>query len=236
MDSRTRQARTAGVLYALVALTGPIGLVYVPNHLFVPGDALATAAHLRASEPLLRLGIASELFHQAIEVFLVVVLYGLFKPVSTSLARQMAALGLLPIPIMFLNVLNEIAALTLVSGAGYLKSFGAPQLDTLAMLFVRLHQQGLQVAAIFWGLWLIPLGLLIRRCGFIPRLLGVSVMLAAAGYLLGAFTVLITPRYASAIADVAGMLEVFELPIIFWLLIWGARSPAPDVTQAPIPG
>ena len=169
MDSTRKQAKIAGALYALVAVTAPIGLIYVPGKLFVTGDATATADHIRAFESLLRMGIASELFHQAVEVFLVLVLYGLFKPVSKSLARQLAILGLVPIPIIFVNVLNEIAALILVSGANFLAVFGKPQLDALAMLFVRLHSQGLQVASIFWGLWLFPFGVLVMRCGFIPR-------------------------------------------------------------------
>src|SRR5208337_561628 len=156
MDSTRKQARIAGMLYALIAVTAPVGLSYVPGQLFGSGDAMATADHIRASESLLRVGIASELFHQTIEVFLVLVLYDLFKPVNKSLARQLAILGLVPIPIVFLNVLNEIAALILVSGASFLAVFTAPQLDALAMFFVRLHGQGLQVAAIFWGLWLFP--------------------------------------------------------------------------------
>src|SRR5665213_433032 len=105
----------AGLLYTLVAVTGPISLVYIPGKLFVAGDAMGAADRIRASESLLRLGIASELFYQTIEVFLVLVLYDLFKTVNKPFARQMAVLGLLPIPIVILNVLNEIAALTLVS-------------------------------------------------------------------------------------------------------------------------
>src|SRR4051812_5294333 len=111
MSPLQKQARLAGLLYTLVALTAPIGLIYVPNELFVAGNATATADHIRASGGLLRLGMASELFHQAIEVFLVLVLYALFKPVHKPLARQMVVLGLLPIPIVFANVVNESAAL-----------------------------------------------------------------------------------------------------------------------------
>ncbi len=224
MDSTRKQARIAGLLYALIGVTAPVGLIYVPGKLFVTGDATATADHIRASESLLRMGIASELFHQTIEVFLVLVLYGLFKAVDKSLARQLAILGLVPIAIVFLNALNEIAALILVSGANFLVVFGKPQLDALAMLFVRLHGQGLQVAAIFWGLWLFPFGLLVMRCGFIPRALGVLLMIAGLGYLLDSFTSLIFPHYKSAVGDVAGILELGEPPIILWLLIWGAKA------------
>jgi hypothetical protein len=226
MDSTKKQARIAGVLYTLVGATAPIGLIYVPGKLFVTGDATATADHIRASESLLRVGVASELLHQSIEVFLVLVLYDLFKGVNKPLARQLAILGLIPIPIVFLNVLNEIAALILASGANFLAVFGRPQLDALAMFFVRLHGQGLQVAAIFWGLWLFPFGLLVIRCMFIPKVLGILLLIAGLGYVLGSFTSLIIPYYTSPLGDVAGILELGEPPIILWLLIWGARAQA----------
>ena len=224
MDSTRKQARIAGLLYVLIAVTAPVGLIYVPGKLFVTGDATATADHIRASESLLRMGMASELLHQAIEVFLVLVLYGLFKAVNKPLARQLAILGLVPIPIVFLNVLNEIAAAILVSGASFLAVFEKPQLDALAMFFVRLHGQGIQVAAIFWGLWLFPFGLLVMRCDFIPKVLGILLMIAGLGYVLDSFTSLILPHYKGAVGEVAGILELGELPIILWLLIWGAKA------------
>jgi hypothetical protein len=224
MDPTKKQARIAGGLYTLIAVTGPIGLIYVPGKVIVSGDATATADNIRASESLLRVGMASELFHQTIEVFLVLALYGLFKAVNKPLARQLAILGLVPIPIVFLNVLNEIAALILLSGASFLAAFGKSQLDALAMFFIRLHGQGLQIAAIFWGLWLFPFGLLVMRCGFIPKVLGILLMIAGLGYVLDSFTSLILPNYAGTVGGVAGILVLGELPIILWLLIWGAKS------------
>ena len=219
-----KQARIAGMLYILVAVTGPLSLVYIPGKLFVPGAVVTIADNIRASTTLLRMGIASELFYQAVEVFLVLVLYGLFKDVNRNLARQMAVLGFIPIPIVFVNILNEVAALMFAGDAKFLLSMGRPQLDTLATSFAFLHSQGLEVAAIFWGLWLFPLGLLIIRCGFIPRFLGVLVMIAGVGYLLGSFSSLVLPQYHGLLGSAAVILEVGELPIILWLLIWGARA------------
>ena len=143
---------------------------------------------------------------------------------NKPLARQMAILGFIPIPIVFLNVLNEIAALLLVSGASFLAVFDKAQLDALAMFFIRLHGQGLQVASIFWGLWLFPFGLLIMRCGFIPKALGILVIVAGLGYLLGSFISLILPHPVSILGDVAGILTLGEPPIIIWLLILGAKA------------
>jgi hypothetical protein len=224
MDSLKKQARVAGLLYTIVAVTGPLSLVYIPHRLFTAGQAVGAADRVRASEALLRLGIGSELFYQTIEVFLVLTLYGLFKAVNTPRARQMAILGLIPIPIVLTVVLNEIAAVMLASGPKFLSVFGKPQLDALATLFMGLHAQGLQVAAIFWGLWLFPLGSLVIRCAFIPKALGVSAMIAGVGYLIGATTSLVIPQYGTALGGIAAVLEVGELPIILWLLIWGARG------------
>ena len=229
MTSIKKQARAAGRLYFLLAVSAPIGLMYVPGKLFVPGNATATADRLRASESLLRIGIASELFHQVVVIFLVLALYRLFKAVNESHARQMVILGaLVSVPIMFLNVLNEIAALMLVSGADFLSVFEKGQLDALAFLFLRLHERGIEVAAIFWGLWLFPFGMLVIRSGFIPRFLGVLMMIAGVAYLAASFASLIVPHYAHAVGQVAGILELGEVPIIFWLLIWGARGPQSD--------
>jgi hypothetical protein len=229
VSSTKQQARAAGFLYLLLALIAPIGLLYVPGKLIVSGNATATADNLRASEWLLRVGIASELTHQIIGVFLVLALYRLFKPVNETHAKQMVILGaLVSVPIMFVNVLNEIAALILVKGAGFLSVFGKPQLDALAYLFLRLHSQGIIVASIFWGLWLFPFGMLVIRSGFIPRVLGVLLMIAGAAYLASSFATLVLPRYAPLVGQVALPLEVAELPIIFWLVIWGAKTRPTD--------
>ncbi len=233
MSSTRQQARRAGFLYLLLALTAPLGLMIVPGKLIVPGNATATADNLRASEGLLRLGIASELIHQTLAVFLVLALYRLFKPVDEGLARQVVVLGaLVSVPIMFVNVLNDVAALILVSGADFLKVFEKPQLDALAYLFLRLHSQGITVASVFWGLWLFPFGILVIRSGFIPRVFGWLLMVAGVGYLASAFATLVLPRYAETVAQVALPLEFAEVPIIFWLVIWGARTRPADARTA----
>src|ERR1700741_5025964 len=103
MNETKKTARLAGFLYLLVGITAPIGLLYVPGRLIVPGDATATADRLRASGWLLRIGIGSELFHQVAIVFVVLVLYRLFKAVDEQQARLMVILGaLVSVPIVFL--------------------------------------------------------------------------------------------------------------------------------------
>jgi Domain of unknown function (DUF4386) len=228
MNPTKKQARIAGLWYLLLGITAPIGLVYVPAKLIVPGNATATADHLRASESLVRIGIGSELFHQVIGIFLVLALYRLFKAVNQKYAVLMVIFSLLGLPIIFLNVLNEIAALVLVSGADFLSVFDKRQLDALAYLFVRLHSQGITVASIFWGLWLFPFGILIIRSGFIPRFLGVLLFIAGSAYIVSSSTSVLLPRYLLLVNKFAMILMAAELPIMFWLLIWGAKTKPSD--------
>src|SRR5205085_6051584 len=180
--------------------------------------------HLRASETLFRLGIASELLGFIIFIFVVLALHRLFKAVDKKHVLAMATLLLISLPVSLLNVLNEIAALVLVSGADFLSVFETPQLDALAYVFLRLHSQGFVVAQIFWGLWLFPFGILVIRSGFIPRFLGYLLFIAGFGYVASSFTSLLLPSYAHAVDQFAGILELGELLIIFWLLIWGAKD------------
>ena len=221
-----KQARLAGLLYLLLGVTAPIGLLYVPGKLMVPDDAAATIANIRNSPSLLRLGIAFELIHQIIAVFVVLELYRLFRPVSVRLARQLVVFGcLLSVPIVFINILNEVAALILLSGADYLSAFTTPQLDGLAYTLTRVHARGLDVAAIFWGVWLFPFGLLVIKSEFIPRVVGYLLLIAGTAYVVNSFTAMCAPHYLDAVGKVTGILYFCEPPIMLWLLIWGARGP-----------
>ena len=239
MIEAKRQARFAGLLYLLLALTAPLGLIIVPGRLIVSGDATATADRIRDSAWLLRLGIGSELVHQVLGIFLVMALYRLFRPVDRNLAWMVVVLGaLVSVPIMFANVLNEIAALILVSGADYLSVFAPPQLDALAYLFIRLHAHGITVASVFWGLWLFPLGMLVLRAGKTgrwSRVVGTLLIVAGIGYVVSSFTTLVLPQFAPMVNRVALALEMGELPVIFWLLAGGAMlqpPPGSAVTEA----
>lgn len=163
MDSIRKQAQVAGALYFLIAITAPLGLMVVPDALLVAGDATATADRIRTSEWLLRLGIASELFHQVIMVFLVFALFRLFRPVSETYSAMLAVFSLLGLPIVFAGVVHEIAALTLVRGPEFLSVFDPAQRDALAYLHLRMHGSSITIASIFWGLWLFPFGILVLR-------------------------------------------------------------------------
>jgi Domain of unknown function (DUF4386) len=229
-----KQARIAGLLYLLASIPAFFAWVYVPNKLIVTGDATATANRVRASETLLRLSIGSELFGLIVFIFVVLTLYQLFKPVNEKHALAMATLLLISLPISFLSVVNEMAALVVASGASFLSGFDQPQLDTLAYVFFRLHSQGLVVAQIFWGLWLFPFGVLVIRFGFIPRFLGYLLFIAGVGYIANSLAAFLLPAQRDVVARFADILQMAELPIIFWLLIWGAKDQQSD-KQIPDP-
>ncbi len=229
MHATDNTARVAGALYLLVAVTAAFSIIYVPLTLIVPGSAAATANNILASEMLFRIGIVSELISATAFIFLVRALYRLLNGVNKTHASLMVTLVLVSVPIMFLNVLNEIAALALLRGGDLLSVFEKGQLDALAVLFLGLHRQGFVVAAIFWGLWLFPFGVLVVRSGFLPRILGVLLIAAGFGYLVSSLTWLILPSYANVVSIIASLPEgAGELPIIAWLLIKGARVQALD--------
>jgi len=224
MNSIKTTARIAGLLYLVNGITGFFGIVYVPGRLIVPGNAAATANNIFASERLFRLGIVSELICAAEYVFLLWALYRLLAGVNKTHATLMVILGLVFIPIMCVNVLNEIAALTLVRGADFLSVFDKTQQEAMAMLFLDLHRYGYIVGSIF-GLWLFPFGFLVYRSGFLPRVLGVLLIAAGFGYLADCFTPLLLPAYASLVGRIASIpLTLGEPAIILWLLIRGAQE------------
>jgi hypothetical protein len=222
MNSTERTARVAGLLYFLVSIPGVFCLLYIPSHFIVRGDTEATASRILNSELVFRVGILSEVIGFTGFIFVVLALYRLLSGVSKALASVMVILMLVSIPISLLNVLNEFAALALVRGGDFLSVFDKPQRDALAMLFLQLHFEGVMVAQVFWGLWLVPFGVLVYKSGFLPRILGVLLILACFGYLANSFAAIgVLPQLASR---VVGQLTICELPIILWLLIRGAKN------------
>jgi hypothetical protein len=151
-------------------------------------------------------------------------LYRLLSDVNKNHARLMVALVLVAASITFINVLNNIAALTLFRGADYLSVFDKPQRDAMAMLFLRLHSQGNLVNQIFWGLWLFPFGLLVMKSGFLPRILGILLVVNCFAYLGISLTSLFFPAYGNLALRVFFPALLGELWIMLWLLIRGAKT------------
>lgn len=221
------------MLYLLANLPAPFAIIYLPSLLIVPGNASATADHVRASIGLVRAGMGIELVNATVVVFAALAFYRLFEAVSARHARAMLVLILLAVPISLLNVLNSVAALTFARG-GYLSVLGPQQLDALVLLFLRLHAIGYVIAGIFWGLWLFPFGILAMRSRFIPWLIGLFMLLAGIPYVVSAVTTLVVPQY-DFISTWLSPLMAGELSMVVWLLVWGAKEPAnEDPVPAPV--
>ncbi len=206
-----------------MAVTAPFSLIYLPGKLMVSGNAAATANNLLASQMLFRLGIVAELITGVIFLLLVMALYRLLSGVNKNHARLMVGLVLVSVAITFVNVLNNVAALTLFRGADVLAVFGKPQRDALAMLFLGLHGQGIVVNQIFWGLWLLPFGVLVMRSGFLPRILGVWLIINGFAYVALSLTDLLASQYGQMAFRIALPALFGEIAIMLWLVIKGVK-------------
>jgi hypothetical protein len=232
MHPTDKAARIAGAWYVSLVLTAPFSLIYVPNTVIVRGNATATANNVLAHETLFRLGIVADLFASVTFMFVVLALYRLLRDVNTTRAAQMVALAMVSVAVGFMNVLNNIAALILFRGADFLTVFEKPQRDALGMLFIRLHGQGIAINEIFWGLWLLPFGLLVMRSGFLPRILGVLLIVNCFAYVALSLTALLVPDYLGLVSRCAFPAQLGELWIMLWLLIKGAKvTPAAGAPQ-----
>jgi hypothetical protein len=215
-----RTARTAGVLYLILAVCGGFAEFFVRQSLVVAGDAAATAANILGAQPLFRLGIVAELVGQVAFVLLVLALYRVLEPVGRNLARVMVAFVLVAVTITALNMLNQFAALHVLTGGTGLAAFDPVQQQALAMMFLDLHHAGYLIAQVFFGLWLLPLGLLIYRSGFLPKFIGVLLMIAAAGYVVDVATFFLAPGSGLVLSEFT---FVGELALMLWLLVMGVN-------------
>ena len=226
MNSTKATARRAGALYFLFLIVGLVD-IYGFSRFIVPGDASATARNIMAAQLTFRIGILTDFITLLIFIFLVVSLYNLLKGVDRWHAMLMVLLVSVGVTIGLANLLNKLAPLILLSGANYLSVFTKPQLDALALGFLTSNRNGDTVAGAFWGLWLFPFGILVIKSGFFPRVLGILLMVAGFGYLASSVTSIVLPAYEHVVSRAAIPLGLGEFPIIFWLLIKGAKVPEP---------
>ncbi len=227
MHPTVKAARIAGAIYLSIVLTAPFTLLYVPGKLIVRGDAAATASNILAHETMFRLAVIGDLVTDVIFVSLAIALYRLLSSVSRTWALLMLSFVLVSAAVGFLNTLNNVAALILFRGGDFLAAFDKPQLNALGYLFLRLQNQGIFMNELFWGLWLFPFGLLVFRSRFLPRLLGVWLMINCFGYVALCFIGLLAPHYYSAAFRWSQPILLGELAVMLWLLIKGAKVPKP---------
>ncbi len=231
MSSLKKTARIAGLCYLLLGIAGVYSIIYVPSKIMVRGDAVATANNILANEFLFRTSIISDIISNTIFVFLVLVLYRLFKQVNEHRAKLLVALVIVQIPAVFFMEAFNITSLMIFKGE-ILKTFELTQRQDLAMLFLKINDYGGLTLEMFWGLWLIPFGLLVYRSEFIPRTFGVLLIIAGFAYMIDSFISLLFPSYRAFVNQPTLLfVAIGEISIMLWLLIKGAKNNIPIIDK-----
>jgi hypothetical protein len=223
MHPTLKAARIAGVTYLVLVLTGLFSLMYVPGKLIVRSDATATAGNVLAHEMLFRLGILGNLLGTVVFICLGIALYRLLRDVSLTQAWLMLSFVLVSSAVAFVDEVNNLAALLLFRGEDFLTVFDQTQRNALGMLFLRLHGQGIVVNEIFWGLWLLPFGVLVYQSRFLPRILGAWLVLNCCAWLAFGIAGLLWPQYSQTVYRIISPILFGEMAIMLWLLIRGAN-------------
>jgi hypothetical protein len=222
--SQKKTLKNLRITYLAWIIIGLFSLVYVPSKIFVEGNAAATTANILNNTALFNLGILGSLITQLLFIVAVLLLYKLLNNVNKKHSILMVVFALIGISIAMLNELNNIAALIISKAPGYLSSFEPSQLQSLAMLFLNLNQQGIIIASIFLGLWLFPLGYLIYKSGYFPKAIGIAVIIGGFGYVLSSFAHFIIPN-SKTLMTIFEAMTFGEVIFVLWLLIKGAKIP-----------
>ncbi|WP_445737608.1 DUF4386 domain-containing protein [Mariniflexile sp.] len=214
------------MLYLVVVITGIFSLMYVPKSLIVWDNSTTTFNNIVSNQTLFRLGLVSGLICYTFFLFLPLVLYKLFEPVNYNYAKLMVLLAVVSVPIYFINVQNQFTILSLVSSSNYLNGFSTEQTKSMVMLYLDQYENGMRIIHIFSGLWLFPFGYLVFKSGFLPKFLGILLMLGCFGYLINFIGNTLVSNYSEI-----GIASYIQLPaslgeigICLWLLIMGAKE------------
>ena len=224
MPSLISTARRAGLLYVLMGLPAPVNLMYLTRKFIVPRDAAATMRNIAESQMTYRLAMLCGLVSAIGFVFLVMTLYEMFKDIDRRQARFMVGLVLVSATIGLVTTATEFGPLVTLNSAEALSAFTKPQLDALGFGFLRLRNATINVNTMLWGLWLLPLGILVIRSGFIPKFIGWLLILGCVSYMTASLTAILFPAYLARVTNVTLPLAApGELCMMFWLLFGGAR-------------
>ncbi|GLQ48462.1 hypothetical protein GCM10007862_35130 [Dyella lipolytica] len=224
MDTNKKTARLAGLLYLVTVITGIFSLIYVPSRISAHGDATLVVANIVTLEPLFRLGIAAGALGYVAFLILPLALYKLLSPVDKNAAVLMVALAVACVPIYFVAIANQLDVLSLIDGDKYQKLFTSDQLRARVMLSMDAYDNRVFISEIFWGLWLLPFGYLVFKSGFLPKLLGVLLMLGCFSYLIDYFGRMLFPGHTVP-SLVMLPASLGEIGICLWLVILGIRKP-----------
>jgi hypothetical protein len=233
MRATDNPGRVAGFWYLLLVLIGPLRLIYIPNKLFVTGNAGATVNNIAAHEMLFRLGIAADLVGAVVLVLLTLAFYRLFAGVNRNLAVQVVIFGgVMSALIYFVGVVDDFGVLMVVRNADFLSVFDKPQREALALLFLKLRDGQNTAAEMLWGVWLLPLALLVYRSRFLPRFLGVWLALCGFTYIALSLAGTLWPEYQDKVFAISQPAFFGEIALMLWLVIKGAKPPAMDAAAA----
>jgi len=218
-----KTARLAGLLWLLMIVFGLFSQVGVREKIIVLGDAEITANNIAANTFLYRLGFVSDLAMMICYLLTPLVFYKLFSKVDKNLSILTVVFGLMGTAIGMLNLLNEFAALHVLSGIEYLNAFDTRQLQAQAMLFLELNEHGYMIAHIFFALWVMPLGVLILRSGFLPRIFGILFVAETVAGLLSIVIHFLSPN-GDLETNLMWLGAIAEFSFTFWLLIRGINE------------
>jgi len=237
MRATQNPGRVAGLWYLFLIVLGPLRLIYIPNKLFVEGNAAATVNNIAAHEFLFRLGVVTDLAGAVILVLLTMAFYRLFAGVDRHLAVLVVIFGgVMPALLFFVGVVCDLAALLVVRGASFLSVFDKPQQDALAVLFLKLRGQENIAAETLWGVWLFPLAVLVYRSRFLPRFLGVWLALGGFAWVAQSATGVLWPQYQRQLFSISQPAVFAEIALTLWLLIRGARPQEVGGADVAVPG
>jgi len=220
INSPQKTARVAAFVFLIIFFLGMSAELFIRLGMIVPGDAAATVRNIAASEALFRLSLVSDLIRQTLLMALTLILYKLLKPVNKTIAALMVIFYLVCVPVSMLNELNHLAVLLLSSGAGYLTAFKADQLNALVMFFLDMRKYGTFFPQ-FFSFWLLLLGYLVFKSGFLPRILGILLMLVGLCNTVLAVLFFLFPTFDATIFGLFAFLG--EALFYMWLLIKGVN-------------
>ena len=226
MDANKNTARSAGFLYLIVVLTGMFSLAYVPSKLIVWDDPAKTFQNIRTFESLFRLSLVSSALCYTAFLLLPFVLYRLLRSVNETAAKLMIALAAVSVPVSILNLQSKYAVLSLINGAHCPGIFNESQIQSQMMMLLDNYDNGILIVQIFWGLWLLPFGYLVYRSGFLPKVLGILLILGCVGYLTSFVGNTMMVDYSQTVIAPFVRLPATlgEIGTCLWLLIRGINE------------
>ena len=226
MRSTNTKARLAGLLYLLWIIPAFISMYFDPK-VIIRGDASATMHNIESHATWFHAGILMSVVDIALWALLVLALHDLLKKVDGKLSLLMVVLVLVQLPFQVISVFNHLFVLELARDQSLPLAFNSNQIEALGMLFLNADQLGIFASILFWGIWLFPLGFLIIRSKFLPKFLGVWLILAGITYVILFFIDSLLPQYAEICFKFAFPFILSEIAFMLWLLIRGAKEPQP---------